>query len=595
MTINAMAVEDYNHVLDPKVQGTQNLLAAFDEPSLDFVVLLSSSAGVLGARGSSSYCAGNAYLDAMANAQKSSNARVIALDLGAMKETGIIARDARLGQHFESQGFMLLTNNDLFTLMEYLISPQAAEEDCRQIVCGFSGETFQGANNASAMAKPLLRTVMWKAQGQQTDTTSGQPKDLRSLLLATEEASEALAVVTDHLTKKISGLIAVDIEVLTDDVSVESLGMDSLVLVELKSWIARDLLATLQPPEILTAANVKALASRILEKTTLLSPAADTAAEKDIGKYSRLRTWHNVEVKTHSNINTDSGSTTDGTASKSSVLESTSHSEDNLSSTESLGSLALPDMPVPESNRMLERFLSTASCLGSPEELEQLRKTCGEFTEPDSDGQRLQNRLINLASSPTVDNWWAETVDTSRLGSRSSLVPFQNYMASYPLPSEGPRPSAAERAATLSMAAFKTKIALETGQVSDFTIGGTTVDLTTCDRMFSTVREPGMGSDTLRRYPDSAHMVAFSCGQAFKVELENPNWASFKATFEEVISTSAILPESAIAALTTDSRDQWAEVNPFLFPQGAQARDKLTFVRRPGSISAHSTPLTLSH
>lgn len=563
MTISTMAVEDYNHVLDPKVQGTQNLVTAFDNPCLDFVVLLSSSAGVLGARGSSSYCAGNAYLDAMATAQNSTNARIVALDLGAMKETGIIARDARLGQHFESQGFMLLANNDLFTLMEYLISPQAAEEDCRQIVCGFSGESFQRANNVSAMAKPLLRTVMRQVQDQQSDVASGQPKDLRSLLLAVKDSSEALAIVTDHLTKKISGLTAVDIEALTDDVSVESLGMDSLVLVELKSWISRDLFATLQPPEILAAANVKALASRVLEKTTLLSPSVDAVIEKDLGECSRFKTLQGINMTAHINIDTDSGSTTDGAASKSSALNSTSASDGDLSSDETIESITLPYMPVPEPSRMFERLLSTANCVGSPEEYDQFQKAYGEFTGPDGQGQLLHSRLVDLASSPTAENWWAEIADPLRLNCRSSLVPTQNYMAAYPLPEEGQRPSAAERAATLSMAAFRTKIALETGQVSDFTIGGATLDLTTCDRMFGTVREPGIGSDTLQRYPGSTHMVAFSRGHAFEVELESPDWASFKASFEEVISVSATLPCSSIAALTTDTRDQWAEVSPF--------------------------------
>jgi acyl transferase domain-containing protein len=61
-------VEAARHVLSPKIHGTLVLKEIFKESELDFLVLCSSIAAVLGGIGLVDYCAANAYLDAFATA-----------------------------------------------------------------------------------------------------------------------------------------------------------------------------------------------------------------------------------------------------------------------------------------------------------------------------------------------------------------------------------------------------------------------------------------------------------------------------------------------------------------------------------------------
>ena len=49
-------------------------------------------------------------------------------------------------------------------------------------------------------------------------------------------------------------------------------GLDSLVAIEVRNWITRELEANLQILEILTSDSVHALARTILSKSTLVSP-----------------------------------------------------------------------------------------------------------------------------------------------------------------------------------------------------------------------------------------------------------------------------------------------------------------------------------
>jgi len=531
-----MTFEEYELVLGPKVEGTNNLLRTFDTPCLDFVIMLSSTAGVLGARGSANYSAGNAYLDAIANLRQTSNAHITSFNLGPMKEVGIVARDPRLERLFKSQGLIALTNKELFVFLDYAASPQAKEEDCRQIITSFTRSTAKDAGNINILNNPLVRLLPHRKVQEASTLKTRQARGIQELIAETETEADALQIIICHITKKISSLAAVDEGALTEDFNLESLGMDSLVVIELKNWITRDMLTTLQPSEIFEAINISGIARRIAEKSPLIQK---NVQDSKVNESQPEPTTHTVPVSTNG---------TNGANKVSGVAGVLSHD------------VKLPLHPIPVMEDMLESFLAASSCIASEGELKQTRDCVREFLKPNSAGRRLHDRLVEYTSDPSIDNWFSDILKQDLLGKRISLVPSQNYIGVYPCIEGAIQPRAAERAATISLAAFRCKKALETGQITNDLLVERTLDMNSYDGLFNVNREPCKGIDKIHRYPNYDHIVVFKNGLAFKVPMENPTWASLQATFEEI---NSVPPDenSWVPALTLDERDEWAEVS----------------------------------
>ena len=525
--LDQMNSDDFNVPLRPKVHGTRNLLEAFNGPSLDFLIMLSSDISIIGGKGSANYAAANAFQDALANSQVDLGTHCVSINLGPMKETGVLARDSKLEQILNRQGFIPLKNADMFAVLEYAMGQQARVDDCKQIVIGFNRDSLNGSDNDYMLENPMLSHLP-RSKGLLTNGTQVQallsPKEALS---KASNVSDARSIIAQFISQKISTLVALEIERITDDVALDEFGMDSLVMIELKNWIARNFQAALQTSDISDARNIAALSEVVAKKS-------DIVISEVISENQQLV-----------------------------IQDEESPIEDDLASDNLIPSNALPKQPLPELHDTLEYFLKSASCISTPEELETTKALVREFTRPGGDGERLHERLVKRSNDPNIKNWIADLdFKCCYMSQRSSLVPFSNYFGSHPTGAVPPRP--AERAATISLAAFECKRALEAGNISPSYLVEKVLDMEPYEGLFNMCREPRTREDSMVKHPGNDYLVAFRHGRPFKVELmdgsESISYAKLKATFETILDTVRG-KTSWISALTVDGRNEWAEVS----------------------------------
>jgi len=84
--------ERFERVMRSKVRGARNLAEAAS--GLDFFILFSSVASVLGNPGQANYAAANAYLDGLAQAGRARGERWLSINWGAWAEVGLVAERA---------------------------------------------------------------------------------------------------------------------------------------------------------------------------------------------------------------------------------------------------------------------------------------------------------------------------------------------------------------------------------------------------------------------------------------------------------------------------------------------------------------------
>lgn len=85
-----MSLETMQEVLGPKIDGTNNLDQLFYNDPLDFFILFSSSASVIGNSGQSNYAAANGFLGSLARQRRRRGLAASALDIGRVAGIGYV-------------------------------------------------------------------------------------------------------------------------------------------------------------------------------------------------------------------------------------------------------------------------------------------------------------------------------------------------------------------------------------------------------------------------------------------------------------------------------------------------------------------------
>ncbi|KAK6216060.1 hypothetical protein LQW54_003834 [Pestalotiopsis sp. IQ-011] len=242
-----------------KVQSSWNLHMLL--PDLDFFVLLSSVSGIIGNPGQSNYAAGCTYQDALARYRASHGQRAISIDLGVMRSVGVVAESESLKKRFEdSQGFAQVEEDEFISLLDRCCDP-ALPMTTSQIAMGLMtpADLLNHSEDPSEMMKQPLYARFSQARDASLNPSSGatlRPGDMFKQLGTAEECA---SLVVRFLAQKLARALSIQPEDIDTDQPLHAFGVDSLVAVELRNWIAREFAADVAVFEIMRGRTVAAI------------------------------------------------------------------------------------------------------------------------------------------------------------------------------------------------------------------------------------------------------------------------------------------------------------------------------------------------
>ncbi|KAL8816739.1 MAG: hypothetical protein Q9223_004307 [Gallowayella weberi] len=279
-----MTYEEWTVPVGPKVQGTWNLHSYFGhERPLDFMIICSSSSGIYGYPSQAQYASGNTYQDALAQYRRSQGLKAISVNLGIMRDVGILAETGTSGNIKLWEEVLGIREPAFHALMKSLITQQQrdSQTDCPVQVCTGLGTADTMVTHGLALPSyftdprfsPLAITSV-TASSTTTETPGSSTISLASRLGAASSKEQATDIITEALIQKTAEILQMPASEVDASRPLYRYGVDSLVALEVRNWITREMKANMALLEILAAVPIESFAGKIAEKSKLITVAA---------------------------------------------------------------------------------------------------------------------------------------------------------------------------------------------------------------------------------------------------------------------------------------------------------------------------------
>ncbi len=250
-----MSLERLEKPLASKIDGAWNLHRATADTPLDWFVMFSSVAALLGSPGQGNYAAGNAFLDGLAAYRRARSLPAISIAWGPWAESGMAAEEGRDAGLADRGMDLLPVKQSLEVLGELLRSSAPAHVAVMAV---------RWSEMLAAYHKgppPLLAPMASEADAAPRKVDEVDHV-LRTKLVAAgmDERTQLLRDYFAEQLAKIMGLAPEDLE-LTQPLN--TIGLDSLMAIELKNTIESRLAVTLSMALFMEGPSVTSLAGDV--------------------------------------------------------------------------------------------------------------------------------------------------------------------------------------------------------------------------------------------------------------------------------------------------------------------------------------------
>ncbi|KAI1392973.1 uncharacterized protein F4822DRAFT_441708 [Hypoxylon trugodes] len=267
---NTMKYSQWDITMKSKVQSSINLHKLLPK-HLDFFILLSSLNGVCGALAQSNYAGGCSFQDALARYRVAQGQKGVSMDIGWMRNIGIVAETQLYQRQRKSWDDMeRIDGKELLALLTVLCDPSTRQMDS-QVLFGLRTPAHfltKGQIPPPLLTRPLFAPFS-HIIGEVKNTSRDRGVDVVAAFREATDTGERIQIVIRALTQK----LARSMEISPDDVELNkplsSYGVDSLMALELRNWIGRDFQASVAVFDIMGTVPIAAIGDSIVAKSSV--------------------------------------------------------------------------------------------------------------------------------------------------------------------------------------------------------------------------------------------------------------------------------------------------------------------------------------
>ncbi len=280
----------FERVMAAKVDGTWHLHVHTQHLELDYFVCFSSVASLIGSVGQSNYAAANAFMDQLSHYRRRLGLPCIAINWGPWAEVGMAAP---LTTRLHTQGYKTLTPDIGLEVLGNLIRlcalPQIA-------VLPMNWQVFL---KRLTKTMPFFDQLNGAAPSEKNDT-------LLIDVIKSSEPHERMDAVEEHIKKYIRSVVGLSENTkLGMNVSVFDLGLDSLMAVELKNIIEKNLEKKLRSTLLFDFPTIKGLITYLSKEIPELSEIENGDIDMEPIAHVNNRVSTDIGVKIDEHVDFD--------------------------------------------------------------------------------------------------------------------------------------------------------------------------------------------------------------------------------------------------------------------------------------------------
>jgi thioester reductase-like protein len=268
--------ERFTRVMNPKVKGTWNLHVLTQNLPLDFFVVFSSAASLLGSPGQGNYAAANAFMDALAHYRRSLGLPGLSINWGPWGDAGMAASlSDRTQARLASGGVSTIAPEQGLQVLKQLLGQTVAQVG----VLPFEWSVFT-KQLSSGRQLPLFSELVSEASPQEEVKQPSAQQHQLIQRLKEVPASERQKLLMTYLQGKVAKVLGLSNATLDTEKSLHDMGLDSLMAVELTSILRAELQVELPIRALIEDPSIDSIATLLINQ--LIPESANAEAKADV-------------------------------------------------------------------------------------------------------------------------------------------------------------------------------------------------------------------------------------------------------------------------------------------------------------------------
>jgi amino acid adenylation domain-containing protein len=256
-----MDVDSMQTVLRPKIDGSINLDRAFSGPGLDFFIMLSSTGSVIGTPGQSNYHMANKFMSGLAADRRRRGLAGSVIDVGMISDTGYVTRqDPIVAKKLRSMCVLALCESEVHTMFaEGILAGRPGFASHSELIAGLAFSDNEAERPFWAYEPRFGFYVRDKRDSAIESIGPSVIEDLRAVLQSANDEETIFNKVREAFAHRLESLLQLPHGSAKMELPLVSLGLDSLLAMEVQSWFLKILGTEVSVLRILSGATADSI------------------------------------------------------------------------------------------------------------------------------------------------------------------------------------------------------------------------------------------------------------------------------------------------------------------------------------------------